>query len=393
MSMQRVVIGLSFFVAIHLHPVTPSSSAQQLLPASGYIIRVLIDEKTDNDASSWQIQSNTGFVLYEPHKPNLKWRSEQDTLNVHYLNSHILLNEKECPSSHLHILPQDGYATINEQQYHGAFSILRYEQRLLLINHVDLEQYVHAVLRTESWPGWPVEVNKVFAIVSRSYVVSLIHQAQTNPFVNPLPYHVKNTNEHQTYKGMHEVRSIHTAMKQTRGMFLTYDDKPALAMFDSCCGGIIPAHIEDFDFEKAPYLARDYACTHCERCWIYTWKANLSLDEFQQQIIPLLDIPESVRDVTITQHDKAGLVKQLELGNGRSKTSVTGKQFYNAFKAIKSFCFSVEKDTEGVTLHGKGFGHHIGLCQWGAREMVRDGWNYRRILSFYYPGTQVAQLQ
>lgn len=392
MIIRTILIGTLFLVSMYLYP-APSSSKQQPPPASSYIVRVLIDEKTDNDASSWQIQSNTGFVLYEPHKPNLKWRSEQDTLNVHYLNNHILLNERECPSSHLHILPQDGYATINEQQYHGTFSILRYEQRLLLINHVDLEQYVHAVLRTESWPGWPVEVNKVFAIVSRSYVIALIHQAQTNSFVNPLPYHVKNTNEHQTYKGMHEVRTISTAIKQTRGIFLTYDNKPALAMFDSCCGGIIPAHIEDFDFEKAPYLAREYACTHCERCWIYNWKASLSLDEFQQQITPLLDAPENVHDVTITQHDRAGLVKQLELDNGRSKTSVTGKQFYNVFKAIKSFCFSVEKDTEGVTLHGKGFGHHLGLCQWGAREMVRDGWNYRRILSFYYPGTQMAQLQ
>ena len=292
----------------------------------------------------------------------------------------------------MHILPQDGYATINEQQYHGSFSIICCEQRLLLINHVDLEEYVHAVLRTESWPGWPVEVNKVFAIVSRSYVMAMIHHAQTNPQISLLPYHVKNTNEHQTYKGMHEVRTIRTAIKQTRGVFLMYDNKPALTMFDSCCGGIIPAHIEDFEFEKAPYLAREYACTHCARCWIYTWKSIIPLDEFQQQIAHLLDAPGQIDDVAITQYDKAGLVQELTLRTALSEKTVTGKQFYNAFKAIKSFCFSVEKDGDMVTIHGKGFGHHLGLCQWGAREMVRDGWHYRRILSFYYPGTQLARL-
>ncbi len=134
--MRAIVVGALLFIPTPLWT-TPPSLAQQTLPASGYIVRVLIDEKTERDPSSWQIQSNTGFVLYEPHKPDLKWRSEQDTLNIQYRNNHILLNEKECPSSHLHLLPQDGYATINEQQYHGAFSILCYEQQLLLVKTND----------------------------------------------------------------------------------------------------------------------------------------------------------------------------------------------------------------------------------------------------------------
>ncbi len=386
MSIRAVVIGASLLVQTPLHTTSPTPSNP--LPPTCHTVRVLIDEKTGNDASSWQVKSSTGFVLHEPQKPDIKWRSEKDTLTISYQNKKLLLNEKECPTNHLHIVPQDGYATINEQQYHGTFSVQHYEQKLLLINHVDLEEYVHAVLRTESWPGWPVEVNKVFSIVSRSYVMAMINQAQANP----LPYHVKNTNEHQTYKGMHEVRSIRTAMKQTRGMFLLHDNKPALTMFDSCCGGIIPAHIEDFEFEKAPYLARDYACTHCARCWIYTWKATIPFDEFLQQIQPLVGKPDCMPKIAISQLDNAGLVQRIAFHNGRSKKAVTGKQFYNAFKAIKSFCFSITKNATEFTLEGKGFGHHLGLCQWGAREMVRDGWNYRRILSFYYPGTQIVRL-
>jgi stage II sporulation protein D len=390
-SARTVILGAFFLVSIPLYPTLPSLS-QQPLSATGYIVRVLIGEKTEHDTPAWHIKSSTGFVLYEPHKPDIRWRSEQDTITIQYHHNQLFLNERECPAIALHILPQDGYATINEQQYHGSFSIICYEQRLLLINHVDLEEYVHAVLRTESWPGWPVEVNKVFAIVSRSYVMAMIHHAQTNPQISLVPYHVKNTNEHQTYKGMHEVRTIRTAIKQTRGVFLMYNNKPALTMFDSCCGGIIPAHIEDFEFEKAPYLAREYACTHCKRCWIYTWKASIPLNEFQEQIAHFLDTPSQINEVAITRYDRAGLVQELTLRTALSEKTVTGKQFYNAFKAIKSFCFSIEKDGDTIMIHGKGFGHHLGLCQWGAREMVRDGWHYRRILSFYYPETQLARL-
>ena len=51
-----------------------------------------------------------------------------------------------------------------------------------------------------------------------------------------------------------------------------------------------------------------------------------------------------------------------------------------------STIFTIKKEKDTFTLNGRGYGHHLGLCQWGAREMVRDGWDYRRILKFYYPG-------
>lgn len=389
---MRVVVIFASILAL-FHENVASISSNDLMP-SGYVVRVLIDEKSmEHHEATWQIECCGGFILNEPTNTTQKWKTTRQNLTITYKDTHIILNERVYPSHHLHILPQDGFATINGQPYHGTFSILCYDQRLLLINHVDLEQYVHAVLRTESWPGWPIEVNKVFALVSRSYVMALIHQAQTNPQTHPLPYHVKNTNEHQTYKGMHEVRTIHAAIKQTQGMFLTYDHKPALTMFDSCCGGIIPADIEDFDFEKAPYLARTYACSYCERCWIYTWQKTVSLNTFQKQLQPLLDVAETIDDVMITKHDTSGLVKEVTLYTKQGAKTITGKQFYNAFKEIKSFCFTIEKRPDDVEFCGKGFGHHIGLCQWGAREMVRDGWNYQAILAFYYPGTQIARLQ
>ncbi len=353
-------------------------------------VHVLIDElsQKNNEEMPWTVTSNAGFVLYDPDKPNHKWSYEKDSLEITRKETALYVNNKECIYQNLSIIPKDGYASINGQQYHGTFSVIQKSERLLLINHVDLEEYVFAVLRTESWPGWPVEVNKVFAIISRSYVMAMINQAKSNT----LPYHVKNTNEHQTYKGMHTNFIIRTAIEQTRGMFLIYEDKPALAMFDACCGGIIPAHIDDFDFKKVPYLARDYVCTHCKRCSIYSWKAEFDIVNLNQQLSHLFDTPATLHSIQVTKKDDAGLVQELVLQNDTATKTVSGKKFYNALKEIKSFCFTVQKQAEKIKLDGKGFGHHLGLCQWGAREMVRDGWNYRRILSFYYPGTEIVRL-
>ncbi len=62
------------------------------------------------------------------------------------------------------------------------------------------------------------------------------------------------------------------------------------------------------------------------------------------------------------------------------------------FKEIKSFCFNIKKKSGKIIFNGRGFGHHLGLCQWGAREMVRDGWDYKQILAFYYPSTNFMRL-
>lgn len=384
------LLGLSFIISPYAHTTPPSF--KETFPASGHTVRVLIDEKKGHTNTTWELRSSTGFLLYESDTAHPQWHRDRDTITIQCRNNHIYLNKKRCESNNLSIVPQDGYATVNGQPYEGTFSVLFHNRRLLLINHVDLEKYVYAVLNTESWPGWPIEVNKVFAIASRTYVMAMMQQAHQNSGASVLPYDVKNTNEHQTYKGMHEVRTIRAAIAQTRGMILVYNDKPALTMFDACCGGIIPAHIKDFDFKKAPYLARTYACTHCARCQLYTWKATIPLDEFQQQVRHLLDYGNRIHDVIITQHDKAGLVQKVELHHKPYIKRVTGKQLHNACKAIKSFCFSIQKNKSNISIKGKGFGHHIGLCQWGAREMVRDGWHYKKILSFYYPGTQLVRL-
>jgi len=54
---------------------------------------------------------------------------------------------------------------------------------------------------------------------------------------------------------------------------------------------------------------------------------------------------------------------------------------------MKSRCFTLQKNGTEFIATGRGYGHHMGLCQWGAREMVRGGWQHKEILEFYYPGT------
>lgn len=371
----------------HKNLITTSSLAQKKDIRPSHIIRALIHELAAQHPVT--ITSAAGFIMYDPQLAHAKKEYTKDTLTITCKDKTLSINGQQCEQSQLRIIPKDGYAGINGTQFHGSFSIVHYDNRFLIINHVDLEEYIYAVLQAESWPGWPIEVNKAFAIASRSYALKLMKQAdKTNQ-----PYHIKNTSEHQNYKGMHTNTELRTAVEETRGIFLMYQNEPILAMFDICCGGIIPAHVDQFDFTKVPYLARTYPCKHCKRTARYSWKKEWSLTDLSNHIEKILQKPIKVHDIKIAKKDKAGLVHELHVNHKKEVHPITSKKLYSALKKdLKSFCYTVQRKKDTVIFSGRGMGHHLGICQWGAREMVRDGWPYNRILSFYYPGTSLMKL-
>lgn len=363
-------------------PVAVSSGQQ----ARSYKVRVLLYEAPyHRSPTTWTLTADAGFTIINPANPDQKWQHKEPQITISTANDGLFINDAPCCHERLYIIPKNGFASVNHEVYNGSFVVLREKNRNLLINCVDLEEYICGVLRSESWPGWPLEVNKVFAIASRSYVMAMIKTARKQK----LPYHIKNTKEHQTYRGMHDCLVCRAAAEQTRGIFMSYNNEPILAMFDCCCGGVIPAQMGNVNFTSSPYLARPYACTHCKRCRIYSWHTELDLATLGKR----LGINGGgLKDVKIGEKDDAGLVKDLVCKYGDTTKKISSKQFYVALDEVRSFYFSIHKRSNKLVLKGKGYGHHIGLCQWGAREMVRDGWPHKKILQFYYPGISFMKL-
>lgn len=362
-------------------------------PARAYNVRVLLDEWDRHSGNSvagnhvWHLASEHGFIIRESEGQHLP-RSSGSTMTIAIHHGKFFINTIRYDGEQLFVVPVDGPVTFNDNSYKGAFLITRSHDSLLLMNCLDLEDYVFSVLRTESWPGWPLEINKVFAIACRSYAIAMIMRSKSSK----LPYHIKNTNVHQTYTGMHENPIVQQAVEQTRGVFLAYDNKPVIAMFDACCGGVVPASIKDFNFSGAPYLARPYACTYCRDCKLYAWQAEYQSNTLASLLKKNAPRLKKIRDIKVTKKDKAGLVQQVALRDGKDSAAVTGKQIYSSLKKVKSYCFTVQKRADSIIFKGRGYGHHLGLCQWGAREMVRRGKNYRDILQFYYPHTTFMAL-
>ncbi|OQA35194.1 MAG: Amidase enhancer precursor [Candidatus Dependentiae bacterium ADurb.Bin331] len=374
----------------HLHVAsTPSKNIhEQSVKKETQLVRVLLAQNEQQSHQQLVIKSKNGFYFIPADgKAGLKFNHHEISItsNAH----HLLVNRKKVNYSRFVIKPIDGYLHFDGKEYHGVFLVEMADKKIHLINCLDLEEYVYSVLNSESWPGWPLEVNKAFAIACRSYVLNKIQVAVGQKKI----FHIKNTNIHQTYNGVHESEKLREAVEQTRGIILTHNKKPIEAMFDSCCGGIIPAHIGSVDFTKAPYLARKKVCNFCKTCKIYSWKIEYQPHEFELLLRNAGHHIKAIKDIKIIKYDKAGLVEKVRIDGTNKTLQLTGKELYSLCSKIKSFCYKIEKKGKKICFSGRGYGHQVGICQWGARRMVDAGHHYKSILQFYYPGATFMQLQ
>jgi stage II sporulation protein D len=360
-----------------------ASPFEQQLPKQ-FKVRVLLDEK--NDSGQWLIATGKGIIISDSVNPKKKKVTKQPQTVLGFNQGCLYINGQKLAEKSVKIDAIEGHLGFNNKFFQGSFICIVDASGCLLINQLELEDYVYSVLRSESWPGWPLEVNKVFAIASRTYVLAKVLDGGSKK-----PYHVKPTNIDQTYNGFHESDTLKNAVEQTKGLIITYNKKPIHAMFDSCCGGVIPADLSSIDFKKAPYLARTKVCNFCKPCKIYQWRCEFECSEFEKM---LQKKGFSVSDIKAIEalHDKAGAVQEVAIHTFQGVTRLTGKQMYSLTTKIKSFCYSIQKKLKKIVFEGKGYGHHLGICQWGVRNMVDDGWHYKKILEFSYPGTTCMKL-
>lgn len=376
-----------------LFVITLTQEADQITSSRNCTIYVLLDKKIlpDND-TLWTISSEKGFIIKDLMNARRSDTITDTTLHLTVHNKHLYLNNKRCPR-HISIEPLEQELTYGLHSYAGSFNIIYKDNTWHLVNSVGLEDYVCSVLGSESWPGWPLEINKVFAIIFRSYVIAKrIEAREKKKLGRDFIYDVVNTNLHQTYRGSHKHQLLRQAVDETRGIVLSHNQKPILAMYDACCGGVIPADMKGIDFTQAPYLARPYACNFCEDSCSYSWSATYTFPEIIEFVKTHDTRITSVHHIQITNRDKAGIVHEIVVRSGNKKFKISGKKTYSLFKNIRSYAFSIDKSSEGYVFSGKGFGHHLGLCQWGARELVKRGWQCTNILNFYYPGTRLMKI-
>ncbi|MBD3272942.1 SpoIID/LytB domain-containing protein [Candidatus Dependentiae bacterium] len=370
-------------------------------------VKVLLDQRNSKFLSKIRIESENPFYLETPYsirKMLIKNKKMDVKIEDNKLKIPIKKNNKNnlkiINSNELRIHAKDFSIKLNGTPYQGIIilKIIPKENKLFIINKLQLDDYIYSVLVSEIYQTWPHEMQKVQAVVSRTYAI--YHMKVNKNRKKRLPYDIKKSNFHQRYNGFHTYDHLKEAIEETKGLIITHNNKIALAMFDACCGSIIPAKMDNLDFKKAPYLARKKSCKFCKNYSLYKWKRIISIDEFLKRLKENINITSKIVGcgkllrIFVTKKNAAGIVKQVKLICSKKNIILSGNQIWDSMKnKILSLNFSINKQGDKIVINGKGFGHQIGLCQRGARELVNRGWDFKNIINFYYPGTNFSKLQ
>ncbi len=202
------------------------------------------------------------------------------------------------------------------------------------------------------------------------------------------------------------------AVVETRGLILVHDGKPIRANYSSTCGGRTAAVEESFDSPPVSYLKShedklggEIACrTSKYYRWEETWSGEDLARIFARTVPAALGKPwkgTSVRDVKAVERGKSGRVTRLRIRTDQTEYDVRKGAIRRVLEradggALWSTWFDLKVKRSGdkvrrLTAEGRGWGHGVGMCQWGAMQLSKDGIGYRRILEHYYPGTRLKQ--
>ncbi len=271
----------------------------------------------------------------------------------------------------------EGNLLLNGAHYSGNIEVWRGDKGLYIINELPLEEYVESVVAAEVGTNWDLEALKTQAVITRTYAV---YQKAMNPTAR---FHLTSSVLHQVYKGNNSQTLISYAVKDTAGEILTYGGKPIEALYHSTSVGRTESPEEVFG-KSYPYLKS--VETNCELSPYWVWERKIPKEEIEKA----LNIKD-MDDIAINTYTSTGRVKELgiETESGHSVIKATEFRKLLGWSRLPSTDFHMKVNGDSITFEGKGYGHGVGLCQWCALQMAREGKSYKEILSFFYPGTEI----
>ena len=314
----------------------------------------------------------------------------------------------------------DSYGVFAGHRYRGSLRVVASDTGLVVVNVLPVEEYLRGVVSLEIGSRAPGEQAAVEAqaIAARSYAYARLAAIEGNTSRNE-SFDVLPSVADQVYGGVDVERPFSDkAVDATSGLVLMYGGRVVSAPYFSSCGGETASPEEVWRTTAEPYLRRvsdrvpgtsdRYYCDIAPR---FAWTRTFSGDELDAALRSYLRAyvavpsggPGRVRGVVVETRTPSGRVGHLTITTDRGSFSLRGNEVRSVLRApggelLNSTYFNLESESRAdgslsrLVIHGNGYGHGIGMCQWGAIGRARAGQTARVILETYYPGTKLGRV-
>jgi stage II sporulation protein D len=330
------------------------------------------------------VDSTSLFEVRDGYGKDISGKVRSAALTIS--GGNMRLNGNSLSSDGLVIVPLEGkWLNLNGVAYRGEFRIEKNARGDIdVINVLDVEAYLYGVVPKEMSPQWPLEALKAQAIAARTYALYQKEKSKDKD------YDLIATTASQVYGGAAaESARSNQAVDETRGMVLLYNGQLALTYFHANSGGMTEEARRVWNAD-VPYLkgVRDDYSTKAPGC---SWKLSLNIGKIRTDLNGKgFDVGQIERLVPL-DISPSGRVTKIKIFHGGKESVLTGNDFRLKTDPtqVKSTLFTMTNEGNEIHLEGKGSGHGVGMSQWGAYIMAREGISYGDILKHYYYGIEI----
>jgi len=300
----------------------------------------------------------------------------------------LMVNGRDLKISKCVATANGGILAVDGKRYRGSFRVSADDgSQVQVINNVDLEAYLCGVVPREMSPKWAEDALKAQAVAARSYALYVKEKSTDKP------YDLVATIASQVYGGYDaENPASSMAVDATRGEVMTYDGRLTIAYFHASSGGYTES-AKNVWVADLPYL-RGTRDPYSDNIPDGKWDVALSYLTIQERLNQYGLNVGAISQIRPIDISASGRPLKVAVESTRGGTVLKSNDFRLKVGSgtLRSTLFRVQDTAGGVQFSGKGFGHGVGMSQWGAYRMAQEGHDYRDILQHYYQGVQITSL-
>jgi len=264
---------------------------------------------------------------------------------------------------------------------------------LTIVNILDIEKYLYGVLPYEIDTGWTEEMLKVQAVIARTYTIANLGRHKEDG------YDLCSSVHCQVYKGISKNihKEVKKAVDETLGLIVVdKNDNLAQTYYHAACGGVGTENVLEIwsgvrDFE---YL-RGVECSYCKNSPYSKWRCVVSQDKLVKLLLNNGYDLKKIVDIEIISFTKNERAKEIKIKTDKGDITMKSEELrkiigYNNLRSTK--INEIKFLENNIIFYGSGWGHGIGLCQWGANELTKQGKSFKEVIEYYYPKTKIKKL-
>lgn len=344
-------------------------------------IRVLVAEKEN----TVQVTSDRPLVIADGVSGRPFFQASQ--VSIRASGDRLVINNQMLDTGACRLTPRGEMLSVNQTRYRGYIVVFAEEGAVSAVNGVDVEPYLYGVVPREAPCTWPEQALMAQAVASRTYALYVKQKSEDRS------YDVKATISSQVYGGYDaEMPGTNRAVDATRGQVMTYNGNLIVAYFHANSGGHTEGS-ENVWGAELPYLVAR-PDRYSAGAPGSTWEYFLPYGEAQRLLGRYGIHVSGVKGFLFNGRTPSGRIQDVSVVSDSGTWNMSGNNFRLAVGStkLKSMCFDAARQDQGVLFQGSGFGHGVGMSQWGARKMALEGQDYKAILNHYYKGIAIASL-